>query len=189
MTTSIKYCCAISCCQKLRCLKTLRVLRNWGFPSDSLVKNPPTCQCRRRKICGFSPCNGKIPWRKERQPIPVFLPGNFHGQGMGHSPWGCRVGYDWANEHAFTLDILYVSVFYTFVAILLHYFCSLLVSKSNTRLGTGYTYLSILLPVTDLHVCTYIYYTLVFKVCSKFVDFVFGGKQHFYALIRLPPSH
>ena len=28
---------------------------------------------------------GKIPWRRERLPTPVFLPGEFHGL---YSPWG-----------------------------------------------------------------------------------------------------
>ena len=28
---------------------------------------------------------GKIPWRKERLPTPVFRPGEFHGQ---YSSWG-----------------------------------------------------------------------------------------------------
>ena len=34
----------------------------------------------------------KIPWRREWQPIPVFLPGEFHGQRIlaGYSPWGCK---------------------------------------------------------------------------------------------------
>ena len=33
---------------------------------------------------------GKIPWRRERLPTPVFLPGEFHGQRSlaGYSPWG-----------------------------------------------------------------------------------------------------
>ena len=33
---------------------------------------------------------GKIPWRRKRQPTPVFLPGKCHGQRslMGHSPSG-----------------------------------------------------------------------------------------------------
>ena len=33
---------------------------------------------------------GKIPWRREWQPTPVFLPGVFHGQRslVGYSPWG-----------------------------------------------------------------------------------------------------
>ena len=32
----------------------------------------------------------KIPWRREWQPTPVFLPGEFHGQRslVGYSPWG-----------------------------------------------------------------------------------------------------
>ena len=34
-------------------------------------------QCRRP---GFDPWVGKIPWRKEWQPTPVFLPGESHGQ-------------------------------------------------------------------------------------------------------------
>ena len=33
---------------------------------------------------------GKIPWRKEWQPTPVFLPGESRGQRnlVGYSPWG-----------------------------------------------------------------------------------------------------
>ena len=40
----------------------------------------------------FDPWVGKIPWRKTWQPIPVFLPGKFHGQRSlaGYSPWGCK---------------------------------------------------------------------------------------------------
>ena len=30
---------------------------------------------------------GKIPWRRERLPTPVFWPGEFHGL---YSPWGRR---------------------------------------------------------------------------------------------------
>ena len=39
---------------------------------------------------GFDPWVRKIPWRKEWQLIPVFLPGKFHGQRslVGYSPWG-----------------------------------------------------------------------------------------------------
>ena len=29
---------------------------------------------------GFNPWVGKIPWRREQLPTPVFLPGEFHGQ-------------------------------------------------------------------------------------------------------------
>jgi len=39
-----------------------------------------TCQCRRCRKWGFDPWIGKIPWRRKWQPIPVFLPGECHGQ-------------------------------------------------------------------------------------------------------------
>ena len=41
---------------------------------------------------GFNPYVGKIPWRREWLPTPVFLPGKFHGQRslMSYSPWGCK---------------------------------------------------------------------------------------------------
>ena len=39
---------------------------------------------------GFSPWVGKISWKKKYPPLPVFLPGKFHGQRslVGYSPWG-----------------------------------------------------------------------------------------------------
>ena len=38
----------------------------------------------------FNPWVGKIHWRREWQPIPVFLPGKFCGWRslVGYSPWG-----------------------------------------------------------------------------------------------------
>ena len=35
---------------------------------------------------------GKIPWRRARQPTPVFLPGEPHGQRSlaDYSPQGCK---------------------------------------------------------------------------------------------------
>ena len=46
-------------------------------------------QCRRP---GFNSWIGKIPWRRELQPTPVFLPGEFHGQRSlaVYSPQGCK---------------------------------------------------------------------------------------------------
>ena len=40
----------------------------------------------------FDPWVGKVPWRRDQQPTPVFLPGESHGQRSlaGYSPWGCR---------------------------------------------------------------------------------------------------
>ena len=45
------------------------------------------CQSRR---CRFDPWVEKSPWRRKRQPTPVFLPGKSHGQRnlAGYSPWG-----------------------------------------------------------------------------------------------------
>ena len=39
---------------------------------------------------GFDPWVGKIPWRGEQQPTPVFLPRESHGQRslVGYSPQG-----------------------------------------------------------------------------------------------------
>ena len=52
-----------------------------------MVKN--LLQCRRP---GFNPWVGKIPWRREWLPTPVYLPGEFYGQRSlaGYSPWGFK---------------------------------------------------------------------------------------------------
>ena len=46
--------------------------------------------CKKHRRCEFNPWVRKIPWRRKWQPIPVFLPGESHGQRnlMGYSPWG-----------------------------------------------------------------------------------------------------
>ena len=36
---------------------------------------------------GFDLWVGKIPWRRERLPTPVFWPGEFH---RPYNPWGCK---------------------------------------------------------------------------------------------------
>ena len=58
----------------------------WGFPGGASGKEP-ACQCRRYKRRSFDPWVGKIPWRREWLPTPVFLPGESHGQ-RSYSPWG-----------------------------------------------------------------------------------------------------
>ena len=52
-----------------------------------MIKNLPQCSRPR-----FNPWVGKIPWRREWLPTPVFLPGEFHGQRSleSYSPWGRR---------------------------------------------------------------------------------------------------
>ena len=54
-----------------------------------VVKNPPANAGETRKV-GSDPWVGKICWRKKWQPVPVFLPGDPHGQRslVGYSPWG-----------------------------------------------------------------------------------------------------
>ena len=60
---------------------------------DSFNALWPSCmghlQCERP---GFDPWVGKIPWRRERLPTPVFWPREFHGL---YSPWGSRVRHNW----------------------------------------------------------------------------------------------
>ena len=50
------------------------------------------CQSRRCERLGFNPWRGKIPWRREWCPHPVFLPGKYQGQRslVGCNPWGCK---------------------------------------------------------------------------------------------------
>ena len=55
---------------------------SWASLVAQLVKNSPECGRP-----GFDPWVGKMPWRRERLPNPVFWPGEFHGL---YSPWGCK---------------------------------------------------------------------------------------------------
>jgi len=66
-----------------------------GFSGGASGKES-ACQYRRLKRQGFDPWVQKIPWRREWQPTPVFLPGESHGQRIlvGYSPWGRRVGHN-----------------------------------------------------------------------------------------------
>ena len=59
-------------------------------PSSSLLGFSGGADGYRRP--GFDPWVGKIPWRKEWQPTPVFLPGEFRGWRslVGYSPWGYK---------------------------------------------------------------------------------------------------
>ena len=70
------------------------ICKHMGFPG-SVSGKEPTCQCRRHKRSGFNPWVGKIPWRRAWQLIPVFLPGESHGQKRLQSIGSQRVGHDW----------------------------------------------------------------------------------------------
>ena len=62
-------------------LEMERAVRLKGFPCGSAGKGS-TCNVG---DLGSNPWVGKIPWRRERLPTPVFWPGEFHGL---YSPWG-----------------------------------------------------------------------------------------------------
>ena len=55
--------------QALRCLRTF----------THAVQDRPLSPLAARRP-GFNPRVGKIPWRRERQPMPVFLPGKCQGR-------------------------------------------------------------------------------------------------------------
>ena len=77
-----------------------------GSPGGIIGKES-TCQCRQRpERCGFNPWVRKIPWRRKCQPMPVFLPGEFHGQRSlaSYSPWGHK-----ESDTAEWLSTLYLS--------------------------------------------------------------------------------
>ena len=61
---------------------------NTDFPGGSVVKTLPAKQKR-----GFDPWVGKVPWRREWLPIPVFLAAKSHGlrRLAGYSPRDHRV--------------------------------------------------------------------------------------------------
>ena len=60
----------------------------YGFPGGASSKES-ACQCRG---WGFDPWVRKIPWKRDWQPTPVFLPGESHGQRSlaGYSPWDLK---------------------------------------------------------------------------------------------------
>ena len=57
----------------------------WASLVAQMVRNLPAVP-----ETWLHPWVGQIPWRREGQPTPVFLPGEFRGQRSleGYSPWG-----------------------------------------------------------------------------------------------------
>ena len=60
----------------------------YGFPSGS---DGIESACNAGDL-GSIPEFGQIPWRRNWQPTPVFLPGKFHRQRnlLDYSPWTCK---------------------------------------------------------------------------------------------------
>ena len=61
-----------------------------GFPDDTSGKKKKIHLPMQGERDGFPPWVRKIPWRREWQPTPVFLPGKSHGLRSlaGYSLWG-----------------------------------------------------------------------------------------------------
>ena len=71
-----------------------------GSPAGS-VKIPPANARDPGSIPGSDPWVGKIPWRREWLPTPVFLPGKSHGQSSLTVQWSLkRVPRNWAHRHS-----------------------------------------------------------------------------------------
>ena len=65
----------------------------------------PACQCRRDR---FNPWVRKIPWRREWEPTPIFLPGKCNGEMrlVGYTPWGHKgVRHDFSSVQ-FSLSVV-----------------------------------------------------------------------------------
>ena len=77
---------------------------SWASFMAHLVKN--LLQYRRP---GFDPWVGRIPWRRERLPTPVFCPGEFHG--LHTSPWGCKESdtTEWLSLHIYMCVCIYIA--------------------------------------------------------------------------------
>ena len=68
-----------------------------------MVKNPPVMQKTQVQSLDL-----EDPWRRKSQPSSVFFLGKSHGwrNPVCYSPWGCRVVYNLATEHAHTSKYL-----------------------------------------------------------------------------------
>ena len=66
----------------------LKIIISWASQVALAVKNLPANSGDKRG--GFNGWVGKISWRRARDPTPVFLLGESHGQRslVGYSPWG-----------------------------------------------------------------------------------------------------
>ena len=75
-------------CQRSHFQKQSQYGLSWPILWASLVAQWLSI-CMQYTKLRFDPWVGKIPWRREWQPTPAFLPGKSHGQRSlaGYSPW------------------------------------------------------------------------------------------------------
>ena len=82
--------------------KTLILILLINVALEKVLGFPGSLQCKRSK---FNPWIRKMPWRRKRQPTPVFLPGKIP---WTEEPGGLQsmasqgVGWNWATEHTHT---------------------------------------------------------------------------------------
>ena len=106
-------------------------LHRWNSGKES------ACQCRRYKRHGFHPLEiVKIPWRREWQLTPIFLPGKFCEQRSltVYSPWGHKESDMTEPVHANTYVLIkyppvtpkccYQCTWYDTEEMLLQWYCS-----------------------------------------------------------------
>ena len=79
--------------------KTLQSGLSWWFSGKESA-----CQCRRHRRCVFDPWAGKMPWRREWLPIPVFLPGESHRGAWWASVHGVAKSQTWLSHWACMLS-------------------------------------------------------------------------------------
>ena len=70
--------------------------------------------CLQRWRPGFIPWVGKISWRRERLPTPVFWPGGFHGL---YSTWGRKSQTQLRHFHSLPFHLTLIFIFILFLPI------------------------------------------------------------------------
>ena len=83
-------------------------LNNYSSHTSQVIKNMPA-NAGDIRDAGSVPGLGRLPWRREWQPTPVFLP----GESMDRGVWWLqsmglhRVGHDWSNlVHSYTYTVI-----------------------------------------------------------------------------------
>ena len=96
----------LPCCPWKSCSSEL-FLSSLGFPGGSDGKESA---CNAGDL-GSVPGLGRSPGGEHYNPLQYSCLKNPHGQRslVGYSPWGCRVGHDWAMKHTQPLTVFYFS--------------------------------------------------------------------------------
>ena len=82
----------------------------WRLPWWLSCKKNTLANAWRYRRCVSNPWVGKVLWRREWQPTPVFLPEEFHGQRSlaGPSPWGHKQS-DTTERLTYTFTLYHVA--------------------------------------------------------------------------------